>query len=708
MRTKSRPANAHEKAPTNFDEVKRRFIRQNRELAKNNSTQSLRIRSLELDVSRLLQTNLELREEVLRLRSEVHNARRQSAREGVERFKEEMVAKLREMSRIVESVEMDETARDKIIREERAERRRSVMSTMDFRERQPLVDAMRECQMPTIDELEQAPRRTMNAEEVKATRLSDHSNESPDLGPPPVARFECEDPIKFDAQAGQDAQQPAKSADDDELPANLSVNLETRKKRKDGQSKLEIRRHSILPPPSPPNSDAETIAPILRTAAKRKLADRELDRPSKTASSTDFMFSRKTAAEPPKPVASTDAETEKPVELVEVPTLSPKANRRVLGDKSVNMSPRKATAPPAGKPDKGDAKKPAFQISDARKERKERIAARRSLATSIPPPPPPPQEDIPITTIESPTLDIPGPTDTNPKTPAPADLFSPTPSEPSAARPAESRDTPPPSALSSLTASIAASGIEGARPSRRARSAVNYAEPSLNTKMRRPDKKMVDALTGLQDPRRAMSSSVEREVKSGKGVAIKTEPEDEDAWKNLPVASGVDAETGYTSPLTGKTMEAKDTEVASASGSSDPLTKPSPPALTTFAPSSRARRRESLQQQQLQEQPCSAIDVAAKKLEELDLYDFKDSSSPSSVASSTASSTTGSASSGTAAASGRSHRRHSSVPKAIATALPEHAVKAESLEMEKGKEKIAARAGRTTAGGGSRRRSMML
>ena len=48
MRTKSRPPPlARQNLSANFDEVKRRFIRQNRELAKNNSSQSLRIRSLE-------------------------------------------------------------------------------------------------------------------------------------------------------------------------------------------------------------------------------------------------------------------------------------------------------------------------------------------------------------------------------------------------------------------------------------------------------------------------------------------------------------------------------------------------------------------------------------------------------------------------------------------------------------------------------------
>ena len=79
MRTKSKPVK--ENPPANFDEVKRRFIRQNRELAKNNSSQSLRIRSLEVEVSKLLADNLDLREHILGLENELHNARTQATNE---------------------------------------------------------------------------------------------------------------------------------------------------------------------------------------------------------------------------------------------------------------------------------------------------------------------------------------------------------------------------------------------------------------------------------------------------------------------------------------------------------------------------------------------------------------------------------------------------------------------------------------------------
>lgn len=77
-----------------------------------------------------------------------------------------------------------------------------------------------------------------------------------------------------------------------------------------------------------------------------------------------------------------------------------------------------------------------------------------------------------------------------PETPAaqPLDLFSPSISEPSAARP-ELRDTPPPPDLGPDTGT----GSFG-RGSRRPKGSVSYAEPNLRDKMRRPTKDLIDAV----------------------------------------------------------------------------------------------------------------------------------------------------------------------------------------------------------------------
>jgi len=79
-----------------------------------------------------------------------------------------------------------------------------------------------------------------------------------------------------------------------------------------------------------------------------------------------------------------------------------------------------------------------------------------------------------------------------PKTPGLFDLLSPISTQPSEIRPA-SKDTPPPPDLGSRIAGGSDAEHAG-RGSRRGRSNVSYAEPSLNSKMRRPTKDLVDAV----------------------------------------------------------------------------------------------------------------------------------------------------------------------------------------------------------------------
>jgi hypothetical protein len=706
MRTKSRPPpQPRQNIPANYDEVKRRFIRQNRELAKNNSTQSLRIRSLEIEVSRLLQTNLELREELLRARNSEHDARRQSTTEGVRGFKEEMMAKLRELSGIVEGIEEDKQQRVNES-QDREERRMSVLSQMEFRERQPLAELMRDCQMPTIDEDKIHQRRTLESAEIKAIRLSDgSSNGSPDLGPPPIARFECQEPIKFDARNVEQAQEeesPAESepelerkSQDEDLPASMSVNLETRRKRKDSQPKLELRRHSILPPPSPSTAEAET-APTLRTGAKRKLADRDLDKQASVPSKTDFTFSRKVAYESEKTAVEMSIE---PEETVEIQAPAPPSARRVLGDKSVNMSPRKTVAN-ADKPLSDDAKKPSQPKLGAAKER---ATARRSRISAIPPRQQEPE--INVTSIELPALQQqPAPAAPHEPalhTPAASDIFSPTPEY--SAAPTNRSGTPPPTGPNSAT-------VEAARPSRRARSAVNYAEPSLGAKMRRQEKGMMDAVTGLQPHRSAMSGSGERKSRGASVGTVKTEPQDEDAWKNLPSAGeaglSAAARARAASPLQSKGGSVDDIAPSKTVGNVGPSSKakPDPPA---------ARQRVRSSSTQGREKTTSApddLDDAARKLHELDLYDFKDSSSSFTSSPADQQSHIPSAAKSSAPAPARSHRRHSSIPKetmkssAAAAGVPVAAVAASDVERTK---PSSTTSGSRTTSAASRRRSMM-
>jgi hypothetical protein len=706
MRTKSRPAPAT-KPPANFDEVKRRFIRQNRELAKNNSTQSLRIRSLELEVSRLLADNLDLREKVLLLEHELYQARNQVSGDAVRRVREELQAKIAELSGLVTG--LDDAVTEGGSAEPPPREKKPIEG--QWRERQPLTEVMRETAMPTITEDKLYPRRTLGADEIQAIRLSDHSsNESPDLGPPPVAHFDYRDPVK--APQSPSATRTSPVEEEEEVLPGLGINLETRRKRKAGRPNLEIRRRSILPQ-SPGKQDGEGST-ILRTGAKRKLADRDMDKPIRPLVKDDFTFSRRAASQDSK-AAETQITATSPKEQAHsadqqnaeqsVPEIKPA--RKILGDKSVNMSPRKVGArrdkslKDGEKAEKPSAETPASTLQ----------ARARARRVSSLPLPSPPRESVVEHVDPAPPSD-PKTATLPPITPAPPDLFSPATSEPSAKGDDGRAGTPPPSDLSTM--SVATDG--GTRPSRRARAAVNYAEPSLTAKMRRPGKQMVDAISGLHHPRQVMNVSSEKKAPTSvsRSVSIKKEPEDDDddAWKRAPSAEPVLA----ASPLGQKVSE----------GSSDPLatedttdqepakrTEPSAASATISALMAGSRKRRTASQT---EQPLGTdMEAAVKRMEELELYDFKESSSPVSAAS-TAAGTAASTGQGQAGAAGKGkgHRRHSSAPRDLGANGTSTSTGPDTGKGTGTGTKQAASVGGSLAGAGraeraaSRRRSMML
>jgi len=76
-------------------------MRQNRDIARANSTQSLRIRNLENEVSRLLAENLGLREQILRLTGELENGRAQRIANHTGVVKSQLEVKLLELSQLI-------------------------------------------------------------------------------------------------------------------------------------------------------------------------------------------------------------------------------------------------------------------------------------------------------------------------------------------------------------------------------------------------------------------------------------------------------------------------------------------------------------------------------------------------------------------------------------------------------------------------------
>ena len=88
-------------------------MRQNRDIARANSTQSLRIRNLENETSRLLAENLDLREQIIRLQNELENGRAQRIEEHTGAVKSQLEAKLLEFGALITSLGKESTPKKK-------------------------------------------------------------------------------------------------------------------------------------------------------------------------------------------------------------------------------------------------------------------------------------------------------------------------------------------------------------------------------------------------------------------------------------------------------------------------------------------------------------------------------------------------------------------------------------------------------------------
>lgn len=81
--------------------VRRKYLRQNRDIARANSAASARIRNLENEVSRLLAENLGLREQSIQLKSEIGECRNQRIVNHVTETRTEIDTKLQEIGMLL-------------------------------------------------------------------------------------------------------------------------------------------------------------------------------------------------------------------------------------------------------------------------------------------------------------------------------------------------------------------------------------------------------------------------------------------------------------------------------------------------------------------------------------------------------------------------------------------------------------------------------
>ncbi|KAL8702158.1 MAG: hypothetical protein Q9201_004550 [Fulgogasparrea decipioides] len=551
--------------------LRRRFLRQNRELAKTTGEQSVKIRNLESELSRLLSENIALREQVIKLQFEVDN---NAGLASITAVKGRLEAKLVELGGLVQELgTVQQSAEDR-----RALRRRSGAKASprkspdqkDWRNGATISEVMAgaDGRLPPIVEGKYYPRRTLDADELLGLAPKpDETADSPELGPPPIAHFEAGDPIKYDSRQDEFGRK-SKLETTEELNPALLVNLETRRKRRESSQRADPALSAQSQATHQENLDGQSKKEHpLKSGAKRKFSAREDEGQIEATTAPardDFQFSRSTNAvqsentEHTRPMSD---QTEKqagqrPSEdharsrdgSREKPKANPNAvsgGRNVLAPKSVNTDPVSSPVK-TRRPVESDKTAPLKRDIPSKPRNRSRSSDQKPSQRFARPSR---ESQAGVAESNTGTQNLPPPSRPAPETPAPLplDVLSPENSEPPAARP-EGRDTPPPGDLDPDMANTNSFGSLG-RTSRRQRGSVSYAEPNLRDKMRRPTKELVDAV-GAEE-RLQQGKALKRELELGetepmvtgeapskmRTVVVKKESTADGAldWKALPI-----------------------------------------------------------------------------------------------------------------------------------------------------------------------------
>ncbi|TPX07860.1 uncharacterized protein E0L32_010435 [Thyridium curvatum] len=524
-----------------LETLRRKFLRQNRDIARVNSNQSLKIRSLENECARLLSENLDLRGQILRLEKEAEDSSAQRIADHALEIKAKMEAQLLEWGSLLANLGLEPPAKRHSPMGRRIAKSKSSInrSPAQRRPRESVKDeealAMQEGRLPPIYENKSYPRQTLNRDEILALCEDAESSatQSPDLGPPPVSRYVEDEPVKVDSPPRPEppADSPAKAEETVTAasPAHIApVKL-------DYQRKTTADLDVVSSPSKKPSQVVSEKNEGLRTGSKRKFAVNDENDSSRT-SKTAALKSRLNQLGNENQIASQIKSQRKIKELPSTrrdtrDTSTSAPMRRPLAVKSTNQdvsSPRKPTIK-AVIPDEA-TKQPRSAM--AREKPREKMSVVID-ATKLPQPPQPKSVDIH--------------TDLEPITPfTEANRLAPDTPDRSQGK-GGSHDTPPPVDISS--------NGETSRPSRRSRASVSYAEPNLRDKMRRPTKELYDAVAG-EGRYLQRHKSEDPPLEPSSSVKVKLEPESAESWTKLPPAVSMAKEEqrreSVTSPLAKK------------------------------------------------------------------------------------------------------------------------------------------------------------
>ncbi|KAI1438657.1 hypothetical protein GGR50DRAFT_373329 [Xylaria sp. CBS 124048] len=473
-----------------LETLRRKFIRQNRDIARTNSTQSLKIRSLENECARLLSENLQLRSDVLRLKTELEGSHAQRVADHALQIKEKMEAQLVEWGTMLASLGNEPIPKN---RSPRALKRPRVQRSSigpsrisDWRRRETMSSredleaaALQEGRLPPLWEDKSCPRETLNQDEILALRSeAEENSDSPDLGPPPVSRFVDEDPVKLDLSAHTKSIEPAVDESDDDGIEALCDRTMSYPDLPSPSRKMESVSEAVQERPAEPVKksvvittapESQTSSPVAKAGLKRKTRDEEekendqISHPLPMGQATNE--NARSVSRPIKELPSSKKDARaKPSHATQRKPLGTKSSNEALGSLKKPAKPLVAFKPEKPKA-RGKEDEPVRSHSKSREE-----------PTSFNVPPPSSPEPVINIDVESESLS------------AEPDLTAPHSPERAAPR-EETADTPPPADISSRG--------ETTRANRRARAAISYAEPNLRDKMRRPNTKhLFDAVAG--------------------------------------------------------------------------------------------------------------------------------------------------------------------------------------------------------------------
>ncbi|KAG8160109.1 hypothetical protein KVR01_009645 [Diaporthe batatas] len=593
-----------------IETLRKKFLRQNRDIARVNSAQSLRIRSLESECGRLLSDNLTLNGRILELERDLEECREaQRIADHALEIKARMEAQLEEWSAMLGGLGVERAAKrharsspgGTTVARKRTSMDRSPAAKQRPRDSRSSADmaALHEGRLPPIQENTTYPRRTMNHNEILAICTeAENSKDSPDLGPPPTSRF-VEEPVKVDS--------PSRSTGTSQPSPKLKIQALLPSSSPSRPDMEPTKQPSVTLEASPPRDDPRpikaahpSIHPSVKAGSKRKFGDENDESQVSRAFPTAEKSGSKHVIEKPLIVrdlkdrsGAKDLSSRPDEKKPETTDPTKKRPRQPLADKSRNdgmTSPKKlpksATTGDLMKAMSDQTREVALKAAPLKKKR--------------------------VVPIKLPSLPPPGPSaakqPVEPETPSadPGLVFPDTPETKSTSE--KPRDTPPPADISSHG--------ETSRPSRRVRASVSYAEPNLRDKMRRPTKEMLDAVSGEGKYKRTSSVNHVTSVSALKPAAdIQTTHSA--STTQLPAAEAAMENEAARRPPVMSPLSQKDSM------------KEAPPAAQGGQVTTERRRRPSSRQSQLfeslvkaeddQDEECGADHV-------IDPYEFRDES----------------------------------------------------------------------------------